>query len=116
MLQVIPSPAATIEVLAGAIIKLLKRPKHEIKIIGTRHGEKLYETLLTKEEMLKAIDMGDYYRIPSDNRDLNYGKFFDRGNTVKNIDEIEEYNSHNTHRLNKEEMINLLKKIKPFKT
>ena len=100
------SPAATIEVLACAITKMLKRPKHDIKIIGTRHGEKLYETLLTKEEMLKAIDLGDYYRIPSDNRDLNYDRFFDEG--IEVITQAEEYHSHNTERLDEESLQELL--------
>ena len=75
-------------------------------MIGTRHGEKLYETLLTKEEMVKAIDMGDYYRIPADIRDLNYNKFVEDGDKV--ITQAHEYHSHNTYQLNEEELKPLL--------
>jgi UDP-N-acetylglucosamine 4,6-dehydratase len=100
------SPAATIELLANTMKKILGVPDHEVKTIGTRHGEKLYETLLTKEEMVKAIDMGEYYRIPADTRDLNYTKFFEEGEEV--ITESGEYHSHNTHRLNEEELTELL--------
>jgi len=96
------APAATIELLANTLTKMLGRPEHPIKIIGTRHGEKLYEALLTREEMVKAEDMGEYYRIPADTRDLNYGKFFEDGKEV--ITQAEEYHSHNTHRLNEEEL------------
>lgn len=96
------APAATIELLAHTLKNMLNKPNHEVKIIGTRHGEKLYETLLTKEEMVKAIDMGEYYRIPSDNRDLNYNKFFEEGEEV--VTQAGEYHSHNTHRLNEEEL------------
>lgn len=100
------APAATIELLAHTLTNMLNRPEHPIKIIGTRHGEKLYETLLTKEEMVKALDMGDYYRIPADNRDLNYSKFFENGEIV--VTEAGEYHSHNTHRLNEEELKEML--------
>lgn len=100
------APAATIELLTTTLKNLLKKPEHEVKIIGTRHGEKLYETLLTKEEMVKAIDMGDYYRIPADTRDLNYSKFFEDGEEV--ITQAGEYHSHNTHRLNEEELKEML--------
>jgi UDP-glucose 4-epimerase len=96
------APAATIELLTKTLKTLLNKPNHEVKIIGTRHGEKLYETLLTKEEMVKAIDMDEYYRIPSDDRDLNYTKFFEDGEEV--ITQAGEYHSHNTHRLNEEEL------------
>jgi UDP-N-acetylglucosamine 4,6-dehydratase/5-epimerase len=96
------APAATIELLTKTLKNLLNKPDHEVKIIGTRHGEKLYETLLTKEEMVKAIDMDEYYRIPSDDRDLNYNKFFVDGEEV--ITQAGEYHSHNTHRLNEEEL------------
>ena len=82
------------------------KSNHEIKIIGTRHGEKLYETLLTKEEMVKAIDMKEYYRIPADNRDLNYNKFFDDGEEI--ISQANEYHSHNTYQLNGNELKKLL--------
>ena len=100
------APAATIELLAHTLKNMLGKPEHEIKIIGTRHGEKLYETLLTKEEMVKAIDMGDYYRIPADNRDLNYSKFIEEGEEV--VTQAHEYHSHNTHRLNEEELKSML--------
>ena len=76
--------------------------KTEVKIIGTRHGEKLYETLVTREEMAKAIDMGNYYRIPCDTRDLNYDKFFTEGN--EDLNHVEDYHSHNTRRLDVEGM------------
>ncbi len=100
------APAATVELLAKTIKDIFGVPDHEVKTIGTRHGEKLYETLLTKEEMVKAIDMGEYYRIPADTRDLNYNQFFEEGEEV--ITEAGEYHSHNTHRLNEEELIELL--------
>ena len=100
------APAVTIELLVNTIKNIIGRPKHEVKTIGTRHGEKLYETLLTKEEMVKAIDMGEYYRIPADSRDLNYNQYFEEGEVV--ITESGEYNSHNTHRLNEEELTELL--------
>lgn len=89
------APAATIGDLAEAV-KQLKQADNEIKIIGTRHGEKLYETLCTREEMLKAEDMGEFYRIPADNRDLNYAKYFSLGKEI--LPEVEDYNSHNTKR------------------
>lgn len=94
------SPASTVGDLAQAV-KELFNSKTEIKIIGTRHGEKLYETLLTKEEFHKAEDMGNYYRIPADTRDLNYSKFFEKGD--RTLSGEEEYHSHNTERLSVEE-------------
>ena len=100
------APAATIKMLAKTLSKILGNPTYEIKTIGTRHGEKLYETLLTKEEMVKAIDMDDYYRIPADNRDLNYNKFFEEGEEI--ITQAGEYHSHNTHRLDEDELTQLL--------
>ena len=103
------APAATIELLANTMKNILGRPNHEVKTIGTRHGEKLYETLLTKEEMVKAVDMGEYYRIPTDARDLNYNKFFEEGEDV--ITEAGEYHSHNTHQLNEDELRSLLLKL-----
>ncbi len=106
------APAATIETLAKAV-KNLKNSDVPINCIGTRHGEKLYEVLVTKEEMVNAIDMGNYYRIPADNRNLNYQKYENAGNA--DLDTIEEYNSHNTERLNVKEMEELLKKIDLFK-
>ncbi|RGM44065.1 MULTISPECIES: polysaccharide biosynthesis protein [Bacteroides] len=102
------APAATLDVLADAL-KELYHSDTEVKIIGTRHGEKLYETLVTREEMSKAIDMGDYYRIPCDTRDLNYDKFFVEGN--EEVSKIEDYHSHNTHRLDVEGMKELLLKL-----
>ena len=100
------APAATIKLLAQTLKKIFGKTDHEVKIIGTRHGEKLYETLLTKEEMVKAVDLGDYYRIPADNRDLNYNKFFEDGEEV--ITQADEYHSHNTHRLNEKELAGIL--------
>lgn len=91
------APAATIETLAQALTGLLGVPKHTINVIGTRHGEKLFEVLLSREEMVAADDLGGYYRVPPDLRDLNYGKFVEQGE-VK-ISEAVEYNSHNTTRL-----------------
>lgn len=102
------APGATIETLAKALLEMYNG-KSEIKIIGTRHGEKLYETLVNKEDMLKAEDLGDYYRIPADNRDLNYAQYFSEGDT--NAGSVEEYHSHNTHRLDVEGMKTLLKKL-----
>jgi UDP-glucose 4-epimerase len=102
------APAATIGDLAKGI-KELAKVDNDIKIIGTRHGEKLYETLCTREEMVKAEDMGDFYRIPADNRDLNYSMFFSEGE--KNLAEIEDYHSHNTERLNVEGVKNLISKL-----
>jgi len=99
------SPATTIETLARAIRELYKS-ESEIKMIGSRHGEKLYETLVNREEMVKAIDMDDFYRIPADNRDLNYSKYFTEGTEA--VSQIEEYHSHNTRRLNLDETKELL--------
>ena len=95
------APAATIETLAKAVIELYKSSA-KVKIIGTRHGEKLYETLVTREEMAKAIDLDNYFRIPCDGRDLNYDKYFVEGE--EKIAEIEDYHSHNTRRLDLEGM------------
>ena len=100
------SPASTVENLAVALKNLLGKAEHEIRVIGTRHGEKLYEVLLTREEAAKAIDMGNYFRVPADDRDLNYNKFYQDGEEV--ITEAKEYHSHNTYRLTEEEMRNLL--------
>jgi UDP-glucose 4-epimerase len=104
------APAGTIQDLAEAVQRLCKS-SNEIKVIGTRHGEKLYETLCTREEMLKAEDMGDFYRIPADNRDLNYNQYFSEGDV--NISSVSDYNSHNTKRLNTEEIVQLIGKL-PF--
>ncbi len=103
------SPAATIKTLAKALIELMGVPNHEIRIIGTRHGEKLYEALLSREEMVAAEDLGGYYRVPPDLRDLNYGKFVEQGEV--RISEAEDYNSHNTTRLDVEDMKALLLKL-----
>lgn len=109
------SPAATLEVLAQALKETYAKVNPiygdtEVKIIGTRHGEKLYETLVTREEMARAIDMREYYRIPCDNRDLNYDKYFTKGNIE--IEKIEDYNSHNTRRLDVKGMKELLLKLR----
>lgn len=102
------SPAATIEVLAQALLELYKAA-NPVKIIGTRHGEKLHETLVNREEMVKAEDMGNYFRIPADTRDLNYNRYFVEGEAQ--ISQIEEYTSHNTYRMNLEETKQLLLKL-----
>lgn len=102
------APAATLDVLAQAL-KVLYRSSVEVKVIGTRHGEKLYETLVTREEMAKAIDMGEYYRVPCDMRDLNYDKYFVEGN--EDMARIDDYHSHNTRRLDVEGMKQLLLKL-----
>ena len=109
------APAATLDVLAQALKELYGQvdPKYadtEVKVIGTRHGEKLYETLVTREEMAKAIDMGNYYRIPCDTRDLNYDKFFVEGD--EKVSKVEDYHSHNTRRLDVEGMKELLLKLR----
>ena len=85
------------------------KPNHKINVIGTRHGEKLYETLLTKEEMVKAHDLGDYYCIPADNRDLNYDKYFEEGAEV--ITQAREYHSQNASQLNQDELCDLLSNL-----
>lgn len=102
------APAATLDVLAKALTELYNSTV-EIRTIGTRHGEKLYETLVTREEMAKAMDMGNYFRIPADNRDLNYDKYFVEGQ--KEVSVIDDYHSHNTARLDVEGMKKLLKKL-----
>ncbi len=103
------APAATIMTLARALCEMLGRPDHPIQVIGTRHGEKLYEALLSREEMASAVDMGDYYRVPPDLRDLNYGKFVEQGEA--NISKAEDYHSHNTIRLDVAGMKQLLNKL-----
>lgn len=102
------APAGTIGDLAEAVKKLFKA-ENELKIIGTRHGEKLYETLCTREEMVKAEDMGDFYRIPADNRDLNYAQYFSEGE--QDVSLIEDYHSHNTEQCDVDGMIQLLLKL-----
>ena len=103
------APAATVGVLAKALCELLGLPSYDIKTIGTRHGEKLFEVLLSREEMVAANETSDYFRIPPDLRDLNYGKFVEEGEV--SISEAVEYNSHNTTRLELEEMKSLLLKL-----
>ena len=103
------APAATIRTLAKALTELLGKPNHKINIIGTRHGEKLYETLLSREEMVAAEDLGDYFRVPPDLRDLNYGKFVESGET--RISLAMDYNSHNTSRIKVKGMKDLLLKL-----
>jgi len=112
------APAGTLNTLVTALKEIYTKidPKYgktEVKVIGTRHGEKLYETLVTREEMVKAIDMGNYYRIPCDTRDLNYDKFFTEGN--ERLSTIEDYHSHNTQRLDVESMKELLMKLRFIK-
>jgi UDP-N-acetylglucosamine 4,6-dehydratase len=104
------APAATIEVLAKALTSQLGKHDHEVRVIGTRHGEKLYEALLSREEMVAAEDLGGYYRVPPDLRDLNYGKFVEQGETK--ISEATDYNSHNTERLDIPGMQALLMKLR----
>ncbi|CUR66572.1 polysaccharide biosynthesis protein [Achromobacter xylosoxidans] len=103
------APAATVQTLAQTLARMLGKPNHPIIVIGTRHGEKLYEVLLSREEMASAEDMGDYYRIPPDLRDLNYAKFVEQGE--EKISRSEDYNSHNTQRLDTKGMEQLLLKL-----
>jgi len=103
------APAATVETLAKALTLLLDKPEHPIHVIGTRHGEKLYEALLSREEMACAEDRGQYFRVPPDLRDLNYAKFVEQGE--EKISRTEDYNSHNTERLDVEGMQSLLLKL-----
>lgn len=103
------APAATIDTLVQALLNITDKPDHAVNIIGTRHGEKLYEALCSREEMFVAEDQGGYYRIPSDNRDLNYSKYNEEGE--KDLSIIEDYNSHNTDRLDVEGMVKLLHKL-----
>lgn len=106
------APAATIDVLTTAILDLMQKPDHPVHVIGTRHGEKLYEALLSREEMACAQDMGDYFRVPPDGRDLNYGKYFEEGEQrLTQSAHGEDYNSHNTNRLDVEGMKTLLLKL-----
>lgn len=104
------APAATIEVLAKALTALMGKPDYDIRVIGTRHGEKLYEALLSREEMVAAEDLGEYYRVPPDLRDLNYDKFVNQGELK--ISEATDYNSHNTERLDIKGMQSLLMKLR----
>ena len=104
------APAATIKVLAKALTALMGKPQHPISVIGTRHGEKLFEALLSREEKVAAEDMGGYFRVPPDLRDLNYGKFVEQGEVKISL--AEDYNSHNTERLNADGMRDLLLKLR----
>jgi UDP-N-acetylglucosamine 4,6-dehydratase len=104
------APATTIETLAYAMTELMKAPDHPVNIIGTRHGEKLYEVLLSREEMVAANDLGNYYKVPPDNRDLNYSKFFEDGETK--VSDAVEYTSQNTNRLDIVKMKDLLMKLR----
>jgi UDP-N-acetylglucosamine 4,6-dehydratase/5-epimerase len=104
------APAATIDTLSRALTGLLGVPDHPINVIGTRHGEKLFEVLLSREEMVRAQDLGGYYRVPPDLRDLNYGKFVEQGEP--RISQAVEYDSHNTARLDVDGMQSLLKKLR----
>ena len=99
------APAATIGTLAEAVKRVFKAD-NPIQVIGTRHGEKLYETLLTREEMARAIDLGNYFRVPADVRDLNYDKYFSQGE--RRVDQAQDYHSHNAERLNVDQMVELL--------
>ena len=103
------APAATIDVLVKALLEMLKKPDHVVNVIGTRHGEKLFEALCSREEMFVAQDQGKYFRIPADNRDLNYSKYFEEGES--DLSQVEDYNSHNTDRLDVEGMKKLLRKL-----
>jgi UDP-N-acetylglucosamine 4,6-dehydratase len=103
------APAATIEVLARSLLELVGQPDHPVNVIGTRHGEKLYETLLSREEMASAEDLGAYFRIPPDLRDLNYTKFVEMGES--RISESIDYSSHNTQRLDVAGMKDLLQRL-----
>lgn len=103
------APACTIQTQAEAVCELFGGRKEDIKVIGIRHGEKMYETLLTNEECAKAVDMGDFYRVPADNRGLNYDKYFKEGDEARNT--LTEFNSNNTRRLNLQETIDTIAKL-----
>ncbi|EFF7090436.1 polysaccharide biosynthesis protein [Escherichia coli] len=103
------APAATIDVLVKALLDIMNEPRHPINVIGTRHGEKQYEALCSREEMFVAQEEGNYYRVPADNRDLNYSKYYEYGD--KNLSLVEDYNSHNTQQLDIEGMKTLLRKL-----
>jgi UDP-glucose 4-epimerase len=114
------APAATIGTLAEAVMEIMKveveaevKAKAKVKVIGTRHGEKLWEVLVSREEMAKADDLGNYFRIPCDTRDLNYNKYYEEGE--KKISMVEDYTSHNTERLDLKGMIALLRKLEMFR-
>jgi UDP-glucose 4-epimerase len=102
------APASTVSDLAQAVKEIFNK-ENEVSVIGTRHGEKLYESLISREEMAHAHDMGDYYRLPADNRDLNYAKYFSEGE--KEISQLDDYTSHNTDQLNVGQVKSLLLKL-----
>lgn len=104
------APAATIHTLVEALKKIYGKPDHKVNIIGTRHGEKVFETLLTREEMAIAKDLGDYYRVEKDNRDLNYGSYLEEG--LENFTEVQDYNSHNTEQLSVDSLASMIKGLK----
>ena len=106
------SPSSTVENLVKALLDILDKKNYPVETIGTRHGEKLFETLVSREEMIKAEDMGNYYRIPSDSRDLNYKIYYESGNSLgKSVLKIEEYNSNNTDILNQFQMKEILLRL-----
>lgn len=106
------APAATIDTIARSTLEILNAPNHPTKVIGTRHGEKLFETLLSREEMAIAEDLGGYYRIPPDNRDLNYSAFVEEGEYK--ISESQDFNSHNTDQLSQSELTSILRNLDYF--
>lgn len=113
-LYVKKAPACTVEILAQAMIKIMNaEDKVEIKYIGTRHGEKLYESLLSSEESTRAVDLGDYFKVPLDTRTLDYQAFFQKGNSQQN--EVDSYNSHNTRQLSVNEVVELIENLEQFK-
>jgi UDP-glucose 4-epimerase len=103
------APAATIDVLAKSVLEILGAEQHPVQVIGTRHGEKLYEALLSREEMVMAEDRGGYYRVPPDSRDLNYSAFVEQGE--RQISEAQDFHSHNARRLEQSEMTNILRRL-----
>lgn len=103
------APAATIEILAKSVLEILGSEQHPVKVIGTRHGEKLYEALLSREEMVMAEDRGEYYRVPPDSRDLNYSAFVEQGE--RQISEAQDFHSHNARRLDQSEMTEILRRL-----
>jgi len=107
------APAATIKVLAEAVMNVMSVPDHPVRIIGTRHGEKLYEALLSREEMAVAEDQGRYFRVPPDNRDLNYAQFVEEGNAA--VERFEDFNSHNARRLDVDELVPILRHLEYMK-
>jgi UDP-N-acetylglucosamine 4,6-dehydratase/5-epimerase len=107
------SPSATVAVLAEAIKRLMGVPEHPVTVIGTRHGEKVYETLLSREERAACFDQGRYFRVPADTRDLNYGKYFEDGD--KKISDSADYNSHNSERLDVDQTMQLLNQLPLFR-